>query len=236
MSKKIILLHGWGASVSKLVPLKKELEKLGWDVLLPELPGFDAPDPNKPWELENYCSYVLEIGHQKWKEEKYYLFGHSFGARVAIKMASKRDPDLLGLVLCAAGGISRPSRIKRGIFFIISKIGKVLLIFPPLAKSFKKLLYKAAREHDYEKSNSVMKKTMQKVIGEDLKKIIPEIKISTLILWGKMDKVAPYQDALFLRKALSRSDLISFPDQGHKLPYIKYRQVAQNIDKWVQKQ
>ena len=56
--KNIVLLHGWGASVKKLKPLANELEKQGWKVFVPKLPGFDLKPPESVWGVSEYADYV----------------------------------------------------------------------------------------------------------------------------------------------------------------------------------
>lgn len=232
-NKRIVLLHGWGANAAKLMPLKDELVRSGWKVLLPKLPGFDAPDPDRPWSLGDYSSFIRSKTKTEWGSDKYYIFGHSFGGRIAIKSAVQNNDKLLGIILCATGGISRGTLLKRIFFIILSKLGMILYIFPPSVRIAKKILYKFVGEKDYEKSNRVMKKTMQKVINEDLKPLLSDIKLDTLILWGKLDKTTPYIDARILKDRLQNAELVSFPKQGHKLPYILPEEIANEINKWI---
>lgn len=265
MSKKnIILLHGWGTSAEKLKPLASELKKLGWNVLLPKLPGFDLKVPKEVWGLEEYADFVQAKAEKYFSRKKrilkqvqddevqsYYVFGHSFGGRIAIKMAlqnfsvppseesirpprrSNRGNKVSSLILCASGGISRGNPLKRAILFCLAKAGKSLNIFPRCARFWKKLLYKLAHEHDYEKADGVMRDVFKKVISEDLKKVVHSIKAPTLILWGKEDRMTPYSDALFLNQIINGSKLVSFSGQGHTLPYRKSKEIAREIDKWT---
>lgn len=232
--KNIVLLHGWGASVTKLRPLEKKLESLGWNVLVPKLPGFDTGSPGTPWKLQDYAKFVIKKADSKFKTENYLLFGHSFGGRVAVKIAADVRPNKLeGIVLCASGGISRTNVVKRYLFLALSRLGKILLILPPASRLFRKLLYKLAREHDYEKANKVMKKTLSSVVNEGLKTKLSAIEIPTLILWGDGDRATPLQDAYFLKNNIKRSEIEIYKDQGHRLPYEKPNILANRIDKWI---
>ncbi len=281
IEKNIVLLHGWGASVEKLKPLALELEKKGWDVLLPKLPGFDASVPKIVWNLKDYSGFVLKKANKYFgrdsstslrmterqipkresnqsldcrndEDSKYFVFGHSFGGRVAIKMVAgesrqdsivKRQAPLItsfqndnisGIIFCAAGGLSRGNPVKRAIFFVLAKLGKIFLLFMPFAKVWKKFVYKIAREHDYEKTKGVMRDTFKNVINENLKPLIQFIKVPTLILWGEKDTMTPFADALFVKKILSKSKLVSFENDGHKLPYEKPKRLASEINKWFE--
>ena len=234
MQKNIVLLHGWGAETKKLEPLKEELETLGWDVFLPKIPGFENPPPDKVWGIEEYSDYVYKEIKTRFLNQKFFLFGHSFGGSTVIKLASRNPVDLVGIVLCAPGGISRGKFLKRILFTTLAKTGKVLLIIPGLAGEFKKLLYKAAREHDYEKTEGIMRDVFKKVVSEDLKPALKKISVPTLILWGENDKMTPISGASLVGQSIKQSKIRLFKEEGHRLPYNKPRVLAREIDKWFQ--
>jgi pimeloyl-ACP methyl ester carboxylesterase len=232
VDKNIVLLHGWGANSKKLKPLGKELEKLEWRVFIPKLPGFELGVPREIWGIGDYARYVLKKARKYFCKDSFYIFGHSFGGRIAIKMAVD-IPNISGVILCATGGISRGNPFKRAIFFILAKAGKALLIIPPGARFWRKLLYKLAREHDYEKAQGVMREVFKKVISEDLRSSISKIQLPTLVLWGEEDQVTPISDGKFIKSKLPGAKFVSFRGQGHKLPYKKPAEIAQEIEKWA---
>ena len=236
MQKNLILLHGWGASADKLKHLEIELNKSGWITQNMKLPGFDLTYPKFAWWLKDYSDYVSKEAEKVFRGNKYYIFGHSFGGRIAIKLASYAPDKLTGVVLCSTAGISRGRSVKRVIFLILAKIGKILLIAPTLARFWRKIIYKLAKEHDYEKASGIMKKVFKKVISEDVRELLAKIKVPTLILWGEEDKMTPVNDAYFLNEKIRDSKLVIFKNQGHKLPYIGTKEVAKEIDKWVNSQ
>lgn len=230
-AKNIVILHGWGSSVAKFEPLAKNLDKKHWNTLTLKLPGFDLKPPTSPWTLNDYANYIEEKAIERFGKAGYYLFGHSFGARIAIKIASSKKPKISGLILCSAPGISRTVSLKRYLFLIASKMGKLLLGNNP-HPFFRKMLYKFAREHDYEKTTGVMKQTMTNVVSEDLKPIVPIIKQPTLILWGDRDKMTPVKDAYYIKSQLPKSLLKIFNGYGHRVPYDIPEEIAAEIDSW----
>jgi pimeloyl-ACP methyl ester carboxylesterase len=228
--KKIVLIHGWGASSVKLEPLAKKLTEHGWDVLLPKLPGFDLPAPKHPLTLGGYSKYVTGLSKKKWREESFFVFGHSFGGRVASKMS--RNDNVLGIVLCSSGGLSRGNPVKRSVFMLLSKIGKVFLVNQKMAIFWKKILYKAAGEHDYEKTRGAMRETFKNIIKEDIKKLLPKIKQPVLILWSSNDRVTPIKDAVIAGRLIKNPNVVVYKEGGHQLPYRKPGEVAKEITKW----
>lgn len=229
-NQMIVLLHGWGASKERLLPLGKALSKKEWQVLIPDLPGFGkSGPPPQPWGIGEYADFVLRTLNCLYGKKKTYIFGHSFGGRLAIKIASLQPNQIAGIVLCGSAGISRPSVLKRSLFLILAKIGKLIL---PRSEKFRKLIYKLAREHDYERTRGVMRETFKLVISEDLKPLLPKVSVPTLILWGTEDKMTKYADARIIASAVQHSRLVSFAGLGHRLPYERPKLLAERITDW----
>jgi len=234
--KNICLVHGWEANTQKLEPLKKELENLGWNVFLPRLPFFELPEPQTPWELKDFTRFIDEGTKKFFQNKPYTLFGHSFGGRVGLKMASERDDRSLlnSLIICAAAGISRTNIVKRLFFKTLVKV------FGPFKNlSFtkyillKKIIYRLAKASDYAQiASEIKKETFRNIIEENLKSQARQIKIPTLILWGEQDKTTPISDAYFLKKNIVKSTLKVFPDENHHLPYNQPKAIALEIDRW----
>jgi pimeloyl-ACP methyl ester carboxylesterase len=107
-------------------------------------------------------------------------------------------------------------------------------LFPGAAESFRKLLYKAAREHDYEKTQGIMQQVFRKVVSEDLKPYIKKIKLPCLILWGTDDRMTPVRDGYYIKKWADNTKLVTFKNEGHRLPYVKPKDIADEIEKWHQ--
>lgn len=231
--KRIVLIHGWGASTASLAPLEKSLQRLGWQVFLVKLPGFDLKPPKKPWGVNEYKNCVLRKAKLKFGRKKFFVFGHSFGGRIALKLAYQNPEKLFGVILCATSGLSRPNIFKILVFFVLAKAGKLLNFYPPLANLWRAVLYKLARSHDYQRTKGVMRETFKKVIAEDLKPLVKRIHTPTLILWGKEDQATPFKDALFLKNNIKKSRLIAFRKASHRLPYEKPDKLAEKINQWA---
>lgn len=229
-SQVIVLLHGWGASKEKLLPLGKALSKKEWQVLIPDLPGFGkSGSPPKPWGVGDYADFIMKAINKLNGEKKTYLFGHSFGGRLTIEIASLYPNKIAGIILCGSAGISRPSFLKRGFFLVLAKVGKIIF---PKSEKHRQLVYKLVREHDYEKTKGMMRETFKLVVKEDLKPFLSKIKTPTLIFWGTEDKMTKYADAQIIATKVKHAELVSFPGLGHKLPYEKPELLAEKIDKW----
>jgi pimeloyl-ACP methyl ester carboxylesterase len=228
--KNIVLLHGWGASSAKLSDLSAELEKIGFNTFSPKLPGFELNNPKTPWSVDDYSKFVLSESDKLFGNDKYFLFGHSFGGRVTIKSANHKRVS--GIILCATGGISRPKPLKRFVFIFFAKAGKSLLLIKPLAGYFRRVLYKLSREPDYGNTAGTMRDTFKRVVSEDLKKLIKNINKPMLVLWGDEDRMVNVSDAYKIKKLNPKSTLKIFENRGHRLPYELTKDLAKEIEVW----
>jgi len=227
VEKRIILLHGWGATAGKLELLELELKKQGWETMNLNLPGFGLAPPDRAWNVGDYVSYVSQQAGLKWGNKTWMVFGHSFGGRVAIKLAV--GGKVTAVVLCAPGGLSRSIGARRIVFWILAKLGKLLGL-----QKYKWLLYKLAREHDYEQTTGVMRETFKLVLEENLRSELDKITVPTLILWGEQDRVVPKADGIMAKEKITTSKLVLIANQGHRLPYEQPEKVALEINTWYQ--
>ena len=214
----IVILHGWGSSAEKWLHIKQALQSKGLNALVPDLPGFGKSVlPQTAWQVSDYVNWLKNFC-DKQNISQFFLFGHSFGGRIAIKFAAQYPKKLKGLILCASAGI----KPKRNFFALAAaKIGKAIFSLPLLNKAYlflRKVFYvKILRKTDYFNVQGIMKEIFQNVINEDLIPYLSKIKTTTLILWGKQDKLTPVKDAYLMHQQIKGSHLEVFDGVGHSL-------------------
>jgi len=98
----LLLLHGWGPSKETFDGLIKAIGTHR-EIYAIDFPGFgDSDEPNTPWRLDDYTDMVIAfIDAMSLKTP--IVIGHSFGGRVAIKLANRIK--LEKLVLTSSAGI-----------------------------------------------------------------------------------------------------------------------------------
>lgn len=244
--RPLIMLHGWGGSKESWIPLIEQLEKLHGlnerSYIAIDLPGFGNSDnPDKEWRVLDYTKFAEKaikkiLNIIKWMEG-YDLMIHSFGGRIALKMFSLENKDLLiekpdKLVLIAAAGIKPKDKIRVKFAKLISKTGKKIFYLPILkwiAPFTRKIIYKLVRAHDYAQAKGVMKGTFVQVINEDLRDAVVLIDKPTLIIWGKKDSYVPYFDALYMHHIIKESKLITFNDGKHGIHKTHASEIAKQL-------
>ena len=60
-----------------------------------------------------------------------------------------------------------------------------------------------------------MRRSMVKVIHDDLRPFLPKIKVPTLLLWGEADTDTPISHAAIMEKEIPDCGLVKIPDAGH---------------------
>ena len=61
----------------------------------------------------------------------------------------------------------------------------------------------------------VLKDTLKIIVNEDVKNILPNIKVPTLLIWGKLDTATPISDAKIMEKLIPDAGLVEYPYGTH---------------------
>lgn len=217
----ILVLHGWGGSSDSWLRVQEILSKEGYKVIVPDSPGFGkSKTPPTAWTVKDYANFVNEFMKKTCGEpvESFFLLGHSFGGRIAIKFAVSYPERIKGLILCDSAGIKQKWGPKEKFIFQLSKIGSAIFT-PKILRRFKdsarNLFYIFLRHKDYAKANGMMKETIKRVLDEDLLPELSQIKNRTLIIWGENDRSVPVKFAYIFKEKIENSELIILPKIGH---------------------
>lgn len=228
----ILILHGWGSCAKNWSKVKGLLEGRGYQILVPDLPGFgENPPPTTAWNIDNYLEWVR--GYCKKNNlSRIFLVGHSFGGSVAIKYAIKYPQDVEKLFLVAAAYLRRKT-FKIILFSVIAKIFKIFSFLPFYFLS-KRAFYKfIVRKSDYPYASGVMRESYLKIIKEDLSGLVSSIQASTIIIWGKNDDTTPVKNAYLLKEKVKGSKLVIIEGGDHdlerKAPVLLVEKIIQNL-------
>ncbi|OIO53046.1 hypothetical protein AUJ46_06045 [Candidatus Peregrinibacteria bacterium CG1_02_54_53] len=232
MQPVLLCLHGWGGSKESFDELRAALDGEELTILTPDLPGFgNEPDPDRPWNVDDYADWVEDWLHKNNIEEPLLLLGHSHGGRIAIKLVARGQLPVRHLYLCAAAGI-RHSSLKRTVGNVFAHIGGIILALPGLKRLrviARTLLYKLLREHDYERASPLMQKTLAKVTAEDLTPLLSTITIPTDLFWGENDTYTPIRDGQTMHEAIRGSVLHTFTGTRHRVHRDRALEIASVI-------
>ncbi len=226
----LVILHGWGGSSNSWLKVIEKLKK-DFKIVCPDLPGFGKSEPPKSiWGLKEYANWLKEFV-EKLKLEKFFLLGHSFGGRIAIKFSTFWPEKIKKLILCNSAGIKQKKNFKEKIIFSLALLGNAIFS-PKILQRFKdkaqNLFYLFIRNLDYAKANKTMKEVMKKVIEEDILPHLPLLKAETLIVWGEKDNILPLDHAFIFREKIPNSEIKILPKTFHS-PHLENPEVLAQI-------
>lgn len=218
--KNVLLLHGWGTSLQAFAPLQRYL-KDKFKVFAIDFPGFGASEqPPIAWGTEEYTVLIKKFQTELGITNP-ILIGHSFGGRVAIRLAASEKVNKV--VLIDSAGIRLPRSRKYYTKIFLFKVAKKVLAFNIVKKAFKFISGKNAIEYlqqrfgsaDYKNASGVMRSTLVKVVNEDLKDLLPKIQAPTLLIWGENDQDTPVAAAKIMEKLIPDAGLVVLKNAGH---------------------
>jgi pimeloyl-ACP methyl ester carboxylesterase len=233
----LLVLHGWGKGSDTWVAVGGSLERNGYQVIIPDLPGFGkSEEPKSSWTVLDYLRFVEDFTTEL-KMDKFDLIGHSFGGGLAAMFAAKNPQRVGKLVLCDSAVIRKERlSLRQVIAKGMSKTGKFILALPfaggivPLAQ---RVVYKIAGVHDYETASPVMKETFKNILKETLVGHAAKIKTPTLIVWGRNDKSTPAEDATSLNKIIPGSTVAFIEGAGHNSHWTHPQELARIIGSFL---
>jgi len=222
--KTLVFLHGWSKDLSSWDEVVDQL-KDEYTCYALDLPGFGKSPLSRPYGLEDYAEDIKGFLVRE-KVSRAILVGHSYGGRVAIKLASGKPEFLDKLILVDSAGIkSRSWKIK---------ILKFVTNFTPRdLKDGMRFLWPYVASEDYRGSFGLLRETMKKVVEEDLAPALEKISAPTLIVWGESDHTTPLWMGRLMHEGIRGSKLVIIPGGDHGVPYRRSKEVAKTISEFL---
>jgi len=212
----VLVLHGWGSSVEGVRPMLHGLS-LGQTVIAVDLPGFgQAEPPPDHWGTYDYAAWVGAF-MDVIQCPQAHLIGHSFGGRIAIVLAAKYPHRVNRLVLVDSAGII-PSRGRDYQARVqLFKTARRLAGWIPVDSwrdSALDQVRAAFGSVDYQAAGA-LRSVFVRVVNEDLRPLLPDIKANTLLVWGENDRDVPVSDGQIMAREIPHSRLEVLPGAGH---------------------
>jgi pimeloyl-ACP methyl ester carboxylesterase len=178
---RVIALHGWGRSGADFVSLLA-----GLDAAAIHLPGFGPTSPpDTAWGTRDYADLVAEAIAPF---APVVVVGHSFGGRVAVRLAAHHPELVSGLVITGAPLVRLSAPTKPKLAYRLAKwLNKVGAISDARMESRRR----AAGSADYNAAQGIMRDVMVKTVNENYDDDIAAITCPTWLVWGENDTAAP---------------------------------------------
>ena len=202
--KDLVCLHGYLSSKEAFASQIEYFSRF-FRVTALDFRGFGQSEPLAfAYSVDDYAdetlAFLSSIGVQK-----PHIIAHSFGVRVAVKMASRSAENFDKIVFTGPAGVLP----KRGVSYKIKVKAYRLCkrVFPSFAE-------KHFGSAEYRTLTPVMKESYKKIVNEDLLPFAKRIENAVLIVQGKNDTTTPRASAEAYERALINGRLV-YTDGGH---------------------
>ncbi len=184
-------MHGWGLNRNSLRAIGVLFQRTHAVHLL-DLPGFgDAPLPPADWDTIKYADlvqeYVLDC-----MAGPVVLVGHSFGGRIALRLASRRLPQVRAIVLMAVPGLPAPRFSRVGLRRAAIRLLRRLLrdVRPLVGSAPLDWHTRTFGSRDYLAAGD-LRPIFVRTVLEDLTASAKAVACPVLLIWGTDDSEAP---------------------------------------------
>lgn len=203
---KVLALHGWGRTRADWAAVLRDQQALAVD-----LPGFGAsPEPPAAWGSREYAELLAPL----LVDGGWTLLGHSFGGRVAVQLAAGWPEGVERVVLTGVPLLRRTAGGKAPMAFRAAKWlhGKGLLSEERMEAERRK-----RGSADYRAAHGVMRDTLVRLVNEDYRALLPDVKAPVSLVWGQHDTAAPLAMAKEAADLLPSATLSISATSGHLL-------------------
>lgn len=156
------------------------------------------------FSVEDYAEWTKEV-FTLLNVKKPHVIAHSFGCRVAVKLASKYPDFFDKILLTGAAGVI----LNRGFSYNIKV--KTYRLVKKIAPRYAEKRFGSA---EYRSLSPIMKESYKKIVNEDLRACARKIKNEVLLVTGEKDTVTPKKEAEAYLACLERGRLCMMPG-GH---------------------
>ena len=217
--KTVLILPGWGTTIDVYRNMINSISEYA-NVIAFDMPGYGKSEaPEDAWDSDAWVDFIVELIESQGIKEL-DLIGHSNGGRIIIKMMSRANLSFkVGkIILIGSAGIVHKKPLKIRLKVKKYKLGKKILNMKLVKKLFPNALekfQKNAGSEDYRNSPPALKQSMVKLLNDDMRDLLPNIKAPTLLLWGENDTATPIEDAELMEKSIPDAGLVRVPGCSH---------------------
>lgn len=214
-----VILQGWGTDLGVYDSVADSINEK-YKVIQLDFPGFGGSDePKEAWNVDAFadfvCAFLNKLGVRKAS-----LIGHSYGGRVIIKLANRKNNpfEIERIVLIDSAGVlpkktfAQKFKIKK--YKLLKKflnLEVIYFLFPELIDDWRSRQGSA----DYRNATPMMRQCLVMAVNEDLTDLLPGIKQETLLIWGDLDTATPISDAKLMEERIPNSGLAILEGTGH---------------------
>jgi pimeloyl-ACP methyl ester carboxylesterase len=209
----VVALHGWQRDRRDFAALAQKIE--GSLVAL-DLPGFGAtPLSDPPMSTAQVAAVVAEAIEDM--GAPVLVVGHSYGGRVALRLAAAEPGLVSGLVLCGVP-ILRPPGAPRARPPLAFRMARRLHAMGMLGEEAMERTRQRHGSRDYRAAKGALRKVLVDAVNESYEHLLASVVCPVELLWAQDDSEVPPSVAELAAGTLLDANLVVCQRGGHLLP------------------
>ena len=218
----VVALHGWQRTHADFDGVFGDSEfTTGHGGIGLDLFGFGAtPPPPEPWGADEYARHLLPLfDGTDGLAERVTVVGHSFGGRVAVRLAALAPDRIERLVVTGSPLLVRAGRPAAPA--LSYRLGRFLHRRGLVGDARMEALRQRHGSPDYRAASGVMRGVFVKELGERATRgadDLAAVGCHVDLVWGAEDREVPLEVAERARGMLRSSTLLTLPGIGHLTP------------------
>ncbi len=233
----VVLLHGLGGRAEDWRNLAPYLAKAGFRVYMPDLIGFGRSDSPKyfPYSVHEEAAVAVDFLDAMGLKQV-DLGGWSMGGWVAQLMAAEHPERISRLILFDSAGLDVKPTWSIELFTPTNaaelvELNALLTPHPrPVPGFVAQDILRLSRRNAW-----VIQRTLTKMLtAEDVTdKLLPELKMPVLLVWGAEDHIVPLDQAETMHRLIPQSQLDAIGGCGHLAPLECTDQIGPKVVQFV---
>ena len=233
----VVLVHGLGGSAEDWRNLAPYLVKAGFRVYIPDLPGYGRSEKPADFSYSVRAEATVVVGFMDELGLKQVdLGGWSMGGWIVELIASEHPERIHRLMLFDAVGLDVKPDWNTGLFTPtnaaeLNELDVLLMPHPPQVPGY------VARDilRHSRKNGWVVKRALATMwTARDVTdKLLPQLKMPVLIVWGSLDRIVPVQQANTIHRLIPQSELDVVDGCGHLAPLQCTGEIGPTVTQFV---
>jgi pimeloyl-ACP methyl ester carboxylesterase len=212
--KPLLLLHGWGTSLDTFSAMADDLGRF-FRITAFDFPGHGGSDmPPAIWAVDDFVGLTLDVMADLGLQHPSIL-GHSFGGRVAIKLAASHPEAVDRLVLVDSAGVPPRRTVGRALKRVASRCANAAghRLGRP-GQAIRHAIVRRIASVDYLNAGP-LRATFLAIVKEDLRPVMGRIAAPTLLVWGESDDDTPLAAGRMMAELIPHASLLVLKNAGH---------------------
>jgi pimeloyl-ACP methyl ester carboxylesterase len=218
----VVLVHGLGVRAEEWAALAPYLVRAGYRVYMPDLPGYGRSQKPADFSYSLHDEAAMVIGFMDALGlTRVDLGGWSMGGGIVQHVAFDRPDRIRKLILFDAVGLKEPPQFDTRLFTPenADQLFQLQTLLSPHPVQLPGFIVRDVLRVSHRNEWVVKRAIASMLTGKDATdRILPQLKVPVLIVWGSADRVFPVSQARTMHRLVPQSELDIVPGCGHLAP------------------